>query len=363
MKRVLVALSGGVDSAVAAALLVEQGYECIGATMQLWSAGLSDTGSCALASAVEDARRVAATLGIPHHVFDVSDEFRRVVVDRFADAYVAGITPNPCVICNSQIKLGALAARAASLGCHYVATGHYARIWFDQHRQRWCLAKGRDSAKDQSYVLYALTQEQLGRTLLPLGDYSKDQTRALALGRNLQVAEKAESQEICFIPDGKYQAFLRRYRPESRQPGPIEDRQGRILGRHEGLAFYTIGQRRGLGVAAARPLYVVDLDPHRNAVVVGETADVHSQRLTARSVNWVSMGELAGPLRVMARIRYRMKPGAAVIEPLPGGRVLTRFTLPQRAITPGQSVVWYQGDLVLGGGIIERQATGAEVDT
>lgn len=355
--RVLVAMSGGVDSAVAAVLLVEQGYECVGATMQLWSEDLPGSRSasaCCSIAAAEDARRVATALGMPHYVFGLEQEFRSLVVDRFADAYLEGMTPNPCILCNHEIKFGSLMNKALDLECEYVATGHYARVWFAEGRRRWCLARGLDSQKDQSYALYGLNQAQLSRTLLPLGQLTKRQTREIAARHGLVVASKPESQEICFVPDDDYRRFIRDYRPHGSQPGPILDRQGQVLGTHEGLAFYTIGQRKGLGLSRAKPVYVVDLDPVRNAVVVGDDADVLGRRLVAGDVNWVAVPGLDGPTEVEARIRYRVPPSSAVIKPLDDELIQTEFAEPQRAITPGQSVVWYQGELVLGGGIIQR---------
>lgn len=342
--RVLVAMSGGVDSSVAVALLVAQGYECLGVTMRV---GSSD-------SVTDDARAVADALGIPLHVFDLREEFRREVVEVFAAAYMVGRTPNPCVVCNRRIKLGLLVERAAYLECDYVATGHYARTFLDPQSRRWCLAKGRDRVKDQSYYLYGLTQKQLARLLLPLGEYAKAKVRAMAADMKLPAAERKESQDICFMEGRDYRSFLRESWPESVRHGPIVDRSGHVLGRHDGLAFYTLGQRKGLGVSAREPLYVLELDRERNAVVVGSSRELYSNCLVANTVNWVSVAEITSRQPVTARVRYRAEPEGAVIEELSDGRVLTVFGQPQRAITPGQSVVWYQGDLVIGGGTIEN---------
>lgn len=342
--RVLVAMSGGVDSSVAAALLMAQGYECVGATMRLGSS----------LRAIDAARAVAEVLGIPFHVFDMCEEFQREVVDRFVTSYMRGRTPNPCVICNPKVKLGLLVERAAYLECDRIATGHYARVFPDPQSQRWCLAKGRDDKKDQSYYLYGLTQGQLARLLLPLGEYAKTEVRAMATQMDLPAAQREESQDICFLEGGDYRSFLREAWPESMRQGLIVDRSGELLGRHNGLAFYTVGQRRGLGISAREPLYVLELDRERNAVVVGSSEDLYSNHLVANQVNWVSVAEVTQRLSVTAQIRYRAQPAVAEIDKLPDGRVLTVFAEPQRAVTPGQSVVWYKGDLVIGGGIIEK---------
>ncbi len=365
-ERVLVAMSGGVDSSVAAALLVQAGYECIGATMQLWPEDMprtDDETSCCSLQAVEDARRVAGKLGIPYYVFNMADTFQAMVIDPFAAAYLAGRTPNPCIACNRYLKFAAFLQKAQALDCAFIATGHYARTWRDDKSGRHCLARGRDRSKDQSYVLYPLTQEQLAHTLFPLGEYTKTRIRELAAVFQLKVAQKPESQEICFVPGNDYRRFLALYRPGSCAPGPILDTSGRRLGTHHGLAAYTIGQRKGLGIAAPRPLYVVDIDPARNAVVVGSRDECLCAALVADDVNWVSTPAPPASMPVMARIRYGAELAAATLVPLPEGRVLTAFAQPQRAVAPGQSVVWYQDDLVAGGGIIERKAKPEGVST
>lgn len=353
-ERVLVAMSGGVDSSLAAALLVEQGYECLGVTMQVWPSSLPTQGpeqSCCGLGAVEDARAVAFRLGIPYYVLNFRETFSELVVEPFCRTYAEGRTPNPCILCNRDVKWRALLRKARDLGADYLATGHYARRGFDPDTGRFTLRRGLDPGKDQSYVLYNLTQEQLAATLFPLGGLRKRDVRRMAAERGLPVAEKAESQEICFVADGDYRSFLRAHAPEAARPGAIVDLSGREVGRHEGLAFYTVGQRKGLGLAGG-PHYVVALDAGRNAVVVGREEDLYRSELVASDLNWVSIPAPEGPLEVEARIRYRTTPARAQIVPQQGNQVRVRFREPQRAITPGQAVVFYQADLVLGGGTI-----------
>lgn len=355
-ERVLAAMSGGVDSSVAAALLLEQGYEVIGVTMQLWPRDLPihhDGGCCSL-SAVEDARRVAHVLGIPYYVLNFQEVFAREVIDAFTGEYLRGRTPNPCIRCNEKVKFGALLEKARELDAAYVATGHYARVDFDAGSGRYLLRKAADIAKDQTYALYGLTQEQLAHVLLPLGEFRKEETRSMARERGLPVASKRESQDICFIPDHDLAGFLERRAPGASRPGPIVNRRGERLGTHRGAIHYTVGQRKGLGIASSEPLYVLEVDTAANRLVVGRADELYGHALEVEALNWVALPGLDGPLEAQARVRYRAQEAPVRVEPLPGDRAVVRFHTPQRAITPGQSVVFYQDDLLLGGGIIAR---------
>ncbi|MDD6127154.1 MAG: tRNA 2-thiouridine(34) synthase MnmA [Veillonellaceae bacterium] len=354
-KTVVVGMSGGVDSSLTAALLLEQGYDVIGVTMRLADESRdfaeNDRGCCSL-SAVDDARRVCDILGIPHYVMDFKDLFREKVIDNFLAEYAHGRTPNPCIACNRYVKFGGLLERALEIGAQYVATGHYARIEQDK-TGRYLLKKGIDPQKDQAYALYHLNQQSLAHFLMPLGGQTKVETRRLAEKLGLPVAHKPDSQEICFVPDDDYKRYLRENEPECLVPGDIVDTEGHVLGHHAGVPLYTIGQRKGLGIAAERPLYVVRLDMERHQVVVGGAGDVYAESLVAGDCNWIAIDGLTAPMDVTVKVRYGKKEGAARIEPLPDGRVRATFAEPQRAVTPGQSAVFYDGDVVVGGGIIE----------
>jgi len=352
-------MSGGVDSSVAAILLKERGYDVIGVTMNLFSLpkevcrseGLR---SCCGRKAVEDAHRVAIHLGISHYVADFRKEFEETVIADFSREYGRGRTPNPCIRCNEHIKFKVLLDRARRLGAVRLATGHHARVKQDAAGGRFFLRKGKDRAKDQSYFLYRLSQAQLSRVLMPVGDFTKAEVREIARRCKLPVAEKEESQETCFAPLGDYPDFLSGRAPQAFRPGPIEDTAGRVLGRHKGIGHFTVGQRRGLGISAPRPLYVVAIDAPRNAIVVGPERDLYRKRLEASSVRLIALKKIEGPLPVRAKIRYKHAEAKAILRPLSRGRVGLEFERPQRAITPGQSVVFYRRGLVLGGGIINQ---------
>ncbi|SMC59524.1 tRNA 2-thiouridine(34) synthase MnmA [Sporomusa malonica] len=354
--RVVVAMSGGVDSSLTAALLVHQGYDVIGATMQIWEKDQNednpDSRGCCSLSAVDDARQVANKLGIPYYVLNFRDMFQETVVDYFMAEYSAGRTPNPCIACNRYVKFEGLLSKALALGAQYVATGHYAQIMYNEELQRYILRKGIDPAKDQSYALYHLNQQTLRHFLMPLGSFEKTETRKMAKELGLSVADKPDSQEICFVPNDDYKAFLKERIPESLKQGLIVDTAGKVLGKHQGVQLYTVGQRKGLGLAVGKPLYVVALDAERNRVVVGSDKDVFASELIAGDLNFITIDQLDEPLAVEAKIRYSAPPAQATVIPLGNGQVNVKFEVPQRAITPGQSVVFYHGDTVVGGGII-----------
>jgi tRNA-specific 2-thiouridylase len=353
--RVVVALSGGVDSSVAAALLVQQGYQVIGMMMRLWSEpGSEAENRCCTPDAMAQARRVSALLGIPFYAIDAQERFHETVVQAFIDGYQQNQTPNPCLFCNRLMRWGFLLERARALGAQYMATGHYARLGRDE-QGRLRLLRGLDPAKDQSYVLHALTQEQLAQTLFPLGEMQKSAVRQLARDLQLPVAERAESQDLCFLGAGSTREFLRRNAPQLQQPGPILNQAGQALGQHAGLAFYTIGQRKGLGIAAPAPLYVLEKDRARNALVVGPLEALGTQELLAGDVRWVSGQAPEQPLRAQVKIRYKAKEAEATLTPLPDGSLRVRFEERLRDITPGQAAVFYNGEVCLGGGLI-RQA-------
>jgi len=358
-ERIVVGMSGGVDSSVAAALLVEDGYDAVGVTLRVWpwQEATDETarfGSCCSAETAGDARAVAQRLGIPYYLLNSEEAFGRDVIDRFVEEYRAGRTPIPCVACNRDLKFGSLLRRAVAWDATAVATGHYARVTRDDASARWLLWKGVDPRKDQTDFLWPLTQEQLAAARFPVGHLTKEEVRDHARRLGLVTADKPESQEICFIPDNDYRGFLRRRDPTVFRPGPIVDTRGLERGRHAGVANFTIGQRRGLGITADAALYVVDLDPATDTVTVGGIADLERTGLIATDVNFIAVAPPTEPLRVEARIRHRHEPAPATVRVVEGGLAEVVFDEPQRAITPGQSVVWYQGDLVVGGGVIAR---------
>lgn len=350
-KSVMIGMSGGVDSSVAAALLKEQGYRVIGVTMRLWTYSDDDPNheGCCSESAVEDARRVCDKLGIDFYVLNFKDIFRREVVEYFIDEYKRGRTPNPCIMCNKKLKFGEMLRRAKAMDIDYVATGHYAIIEQDENG-KYRLRMSKAAKKDQSYVLYNFTQEQLAHTLMPLGAYTKDEVRALAEKYGLAVANKPDSQEICFVEDGKYADFITDYANYAPKEGDILDINGNVIGRHRGLIYYTIGQRKGIG-AYGRPMFVMKIDPKTNTITLGEKGMEFSKSLIAEDVNFISGEAPTEPIRVQVKVRYQAKPAPATLF-AENGRVKIDFDEPQRAVTPGQAAVFYDGDIVLGGGTV-----------
>jgi tRNA-specific 2-thiouridylase len=365
-ETIAVAMSGGVDSSVVAAMLRAEGHPLVGLTMQLWNqrrlaghAGMPESvqGRCCSIDDVYDARRVAETLGIPYYVVNHEERFERDVVRPFVEEYLAGRTPIPCSLCNNHLKFDQLLVVAQQIGAAKVATGHYARVEFDESSGRWLLKRPTDSSKDQTYFLFGLTQEQLSRTLFPLGGMTKPEVRELARKHSLLIAEKPDSQEICFVPGGDYKRFLEAYLSEQGETlpeigGEMVTTDGKTIGEHAGVHNFTVGQRKGLGVATGSPLYVIQIKNDSRQVVVGKDEELYSRSLTAHRVNLISCPELAQPMRVTVKIRHRHQPAAATIEATGSDEVLVRFDEPQRALTPGQAAVFYDGETVVGGGWI-----------
>lgn len=358
MDKALIAMSGGVDSSVSAALMLRAGYACVGVNMKLHADFSEDElggKTCCSLTDAEDARSVCRKLGMPFYVFNFTEDFSREVIDRFVHAYEHGATPNPCIDCNKYMKFSKLYDRAKILGCEKIVTGHYARVEFDPNLGRWLLKKAKNVAKDQSYVLYFLTQEQLSHTIFPLGEFaSKEQIRAIAQELGFLNAQKQDSQDICFVPDGNYGDFLTSYTGHDYPAGDFVDTDGKLLGKHKGIVRYTIGQRRGLGLALPEPMYVQRKDMERNQVVLSTNDGLFSDHLIADTFNWSAIEEPSAPIRCKAKTRYQAKEAACTVTVLPDHQVEVRFDAPQRALTKGQAVVLYEGDTVLGGGVIAQ---------
>lgn len=380
---VVVAMSGGVDSSLAAFLLKEKGYQVVGISMKLWDfkevgGDTHPDGRCCSIEALNDARAVCEKMEIPHYVVDFKDNFKEKVISNFVEEYEKGRTPNPCIICNTEIKWRCLWEKSEALGADFLATGHYARIKYEEGSKRFLLLKGIDPTRDQSYALWGLSQKNLSQTQFPLGEFTKKEVRAKAKKHELKVAEKSESQEICFVADDDYARFIKEWldkqgqgtapsgvegprawgQGKKIQPGPIFNLKGERIGEHKGIPFYTIGQRRGLSIALGKPLYVVRIEADKNAIYVGENDDLFKATFVASNLNWIAFDALEKEIACEIKIRYQHKPQAGRISPLTKDEVIVKFEKPERAITPGQSAVFYQDDVVLGGGIIDRVVSG-----
>jgi len=357
-KRVVVSMSGGVDSSVATALLKHRGYDVIGVSMQIWDhSGQEDSGfgSCCSPDDIYHARAVADTLNIPFYVLNLEEEFRKNVVEHFVSEYIEGRTPNPCILCNQRLKFDILLRKTLELQGDYLATGHHARVLWNDSSGRYLLLKGVDSNKDQSYFLFTLKQEEMKRLIFPIGDLTKDNVRRIAKNFGLKVADKKESQEICFIPDNDYRRFIAENMGAARcKSGNVVNKEGKILGRHKGIYMFTVGQRKGLGIPASHPYYVLGFDLQNSAVIVGRDEDLLCGGLIAEKLNWILFPGLESEITVSLKIRYRYQEAKATLIPQDNGNVLVRFHTPQKAVTPGQAVVFYDGNTVVGGGWIKE---------
>jgi len=355
-RRIVSAMSGGVDSSVATFILVSQGYQVMGVSMllsKIEEIGYGERRCCSLDDLI-DARRVARKLGIPYTAIDLSTEFTNTVIKPFVEAYLAGLTPNPCVRCNRLMKFGYLFDRMRKLGYSLIASGHYAKVEYDGEGKRYLLRQGKDKEQDQSYFLFELSQEQLAHLILPLGELTKNEVRKIAEKEGLPVSDKRDSQEICFVPGNRYTEVVEKHSERKDLKGEIVDTSGRVLGYHRGIYHYTIGQRRGLGVALGEPLYVIEIDPVNNRIVVGSEEHLLKKRLIARDINLIALPKIPKGYPVIAKIRYKHRGEEAILNPLPEGRMMVEFKNPVRAITPGQAVVFYEEDIVIGGGWIEK---------